>query len=64
MVFFGCEGQFHSLVVLHVSGSEYKGFPLSKIDFNKGIPLFANKAIPLPVQLALKRGAGVFGKIS
>jgi hypothetical protein len=61
MVFFGCERQFRWLVVSRaVSMSHCKGMTLSKIDFDKGIPLFTDKVRPLPVRLALKRGAGDF----
>jgi hypothetical protein len=61
---FCCERQFLAgHWFRRISGSHYKGFPLSKIDFDKGIPLFTNKAIPLPIRLALKRGAGNLGKI-
>jgi cytochrome b subunit of formate dehydrogenase len=62
-VFFWCERQFHWLVVSCGSTSHCKGMTLSKIDFDKGIPIFMDKVHPLPVWLALKRGAGIFGKI-
>jgi hypothetical protein len=61
--FFLCERQFRWLVVSRGSTSHCKGMTLSKIDFDKGIPLFTDKVRPLPVRLALKRGAGIFGKI-
>jgi hypothetical protein len=44
--FFGCERQFRWLVVSRaVSMSHCKGMTLSKNDFDKGIPLFTDKAI-------------------